>query len=94
MLKNNDYFDGKVKSISFSSGRGPATVGVISPGEYEFSTSTVEYMTVVSGKMSVMLPDEAEWVEYNPVETFIIGKNQKFKVKVEEEDSSYMCLYR
>ncbi|HBF94201.1 MAG TPA: hypothetical protein DDX13_11120, partial [Marinobacter adhaerens] len=35
MLKVNEYFDGKAKSISFQTSTLPATVGVISPGEYE-----------------------------------------------------------
>ena len=93
MLNNNEYFEGKVKSIGFTSHRGPATVGVLEPGEYEFGTSTIEYMTVVSGKMTVLLPDENEWTEYGPFETFIIGKNKKFKVK-NEVACAYLCDYR
>jgi purine/pyrimidine-nucleoside phosphorylase len=49
MFKVNEYFDGNVKSIAFSTPECPATLGVMAPGEYEFGTSTVEYVTVVSG---------------------------------------------
>jgi len=56
MFKVNEYFDGKVKSIAFENSEGQATVGVIAKGEWEFATSTVEYMTVTSGKMTVLLP--------------------------------------
>ena len=35
MLKVNEYFDGKAKSIAFQSDDLPATIGVISPGEYD-----------------------------------------------------------
>ena len=80
-------------SIGFSNHKGTSTVGVMEPGEYEFSTSTVEYMTVVSGKMTVLLPDEAEWTDYVPHETFIVGKNKKFKLKIDEA-SAYVCEYR
>ena len=58
MFQVNDYFDGKVKSIAFQTEEGPATVGVMAPGEYTFSTSKVEYMTITSGLMLVLLPGE------------------------------------
>jgi len=43
MLTVNEYFDGKVKSIAFSTTTLPATVGVMAVGEYTFSTSQKEY---------------------------------------------------
>ncbi len=58
MFKVNEYFDGKVKSLAFRTAEGPATIGVMAPGEYEFGTSTVEIMTVVSGALTVKLPGE------------------------------------
>ncbi len=93
MFKTNEYFDGKVKSIAFDTAQGPATVGVMAAGEYEFGTSTVEYMTVVSGKMEVMLPGEKEWKSYKEFETFIVQKDVKFRVKM-QSDTSYRCLYK
>ena len=40
MLKNNEYFDGKVKSIGFDSeSTGAASVGVMAVGEYTFGTA-------------------------------------------------------
>jgi hypothetical protein len=93
MFKTNEYFDGKVKSIAFTTAEGAATLGVMAPGEYEFGTSTVEYMTVVSGVMVVQLPDEQEWKEYKPYDTFIVGKDKKFKLRIEAE-TAYLCLYK
>ena len=93
MFKTNEYFDGKVKSIAFETPEGPATIGVMAKGEYEFGTSTVEYMTVVSGKLTVQQPDETDWKEYTPTQTFIVKANAKFKLKV-EVDSAYLCLYK
>lgn len=93
MFKVNEYFDGKVKSISFKTAQSPATVGVMAAGQYEFGTSTIEVMTVTSGKLSVQLPDTANWVEYGPGKPFTIAANQKFKVKCDEE-TSYLCLYK
>jgi len=93
MFKTNEYFDGKVKSIAFETAEGPATIGVMAKGEYEFGTSTIEYMTVTSGKMTVLLPGETEWKTYNQFETFIVAKDKKFKVKL-NGDTSYKCIYK
>ena len=62
-------------------------------GEYEFGTSTIEHMTVISGKLNVRLPDKSEWKEYKPFEKFIVEKDKKFQLVVKEE-SSYLCLYK
>jgi purine/pyrimidine-nucleoside phosphorylase len=93
MFKTNEYFGGKVKSIAFTTADGPATVGVMAIGEYEFGTSTVEHMTVTSGKLNVRLPGASEWKEYKPFETFIVEKDMKFQLIVKEE-TSYLCLYK
>ena len=92
MLKVNEYFDGTVKSIGFDNKEGKLTVGVMAPGEYEFGTSTVEYMTVVSGALTVLLPGDTEWITFKPFETFIVPKDSKFKLKVKEA-TAYKCLY-
>lgn len=93
MFKTNEYFDGNVKSIAFETTQGRATVGVMAKGEYEFGTSTVEYMTVISGEMTVMLPGDNVWKIYKEFETFVVAKDVKFKVKV-SGDTSYRCLYK
>lgn len=93
MFKTNEYFDGKVKSIAFEPAEGPATVGVMAAGEYEFGTSTVEHMTVTSGTMDVMLPGDSDWKTYKAFETFIVPKDIRFKVRM-QSDTSYRCLYK
>ena len=93
MFETNEYFDGKVKSIAFENEEGRATVGVMAPGKYAFGTSTVEYMTVISGEMSVLLPDEEDWKTYKVNETFIVEKDKKFGVKT-TQDTSYKCIYK
>ncbi len=93
MLKTNEYFDGDVASIAFEMPEGSATVGVMAAGEYNFETSSIEYMTVTSGELLVLQPDEEEWKSYKPFETFIVTKGVTFKVKA-KTDSSYLCLYR
>ncbi len=92
MLKVNEYFDGQVMSVALTNTDGKATVGVMEPGEYEFGTSTVEHMTVISGLLTVLLPDAKEWRDYNSGETFIVPANRKFQLKVPEQ-TAYYCLY-
>ncbi|MHC5082390.1 MAG: pyrimidine/purine nucleoside phosphorylase [Planctomycetota bacterium] len=93
MFKTNEYFDGKVKSIAFETAEGSATVGVMAAGEYEFGTSTVELMTVVSGKLTVKLPGSQAWVDYDVNQMFTVEADQKFQVKTDVQ-TAYLCLYR
>ncbi|PXB95517.1 hypothetical protein CW299_11550, partial [Pseudomonas aeruginosa] len=64
MFKVNEYFDGTVKSIAFDMTAGPATIGVMAAGEYEFGTRQLEIMHVVAGALTVKLPGSDEWQEY------------------------------
>lgn len=93
MFKTNEYFDGKVTSIAFETEEGPATVGVMAAGDYEFGTSQQEIMQVVSGKLTVRLPGSDDWQDFGPGEQFVVEANQKFQLQV-AGDSSYLCLYR
>ena len=92
MFKVNEYFDGKVKSIGFQTSTLPATVGVMAPGEYEFSTSQKETMSVVSGALTVKLPGENDWITFNQGDVFIVDANESFQLKV-EVDTAYLCTY-
>lgn len=92
MVDVNEYFDGKVKSIGFAGTDLPATVGVMEPGDYEFSTSKKEVMTVIDGALTVKLPGSDDWVTYGKGESFDVGANVSFGVKVETE-TAYHCTY-
>ncbi len=92
MFNVNEYFDGKVKSLAFQNKKGDVTIGVMAIGEYEFGTTTIEHMTVTSGEMKVQLPNSAEWKVFGEYETFVVEKNTKFKVIVEDQ-TSYKCVY-
>ena len=93
MFDVNEYFEGRVKSLSFRTPEGPATVGVMAAGEYEFGTSSVEIMTVTSGSLSVKLPGTDAWMKVGAGESFTVPANVRFGVRV-PGDSSYLCLYR
>lgn len=92
MFKINHYFDGNVASIAFQTATLPATVGVMAVGEYEFGTSQLETITVVSGALTVKLPGSSAWQTYRAGEQFIVAANEKFQLKVSEE-TAYLCTY-
>lgn len=92
MFKTNEYFEGKVKSIAFGDKKSDATIGVMAPGDYEFGTSTIEVMTVLTGELIVQLPNSEEWISYCPMESFTVQANEKFKVKI-SDPTTYLCRY-
>lgn len=92
MLKVNEYFGGKVKSIAFQTATLPATVGVMEAGDYEFDTSKRETITVVSGKLTVKLPGADKWQDFPTGASFVVAANQVFQLKVAEE-TAYLCTY-
>jgi len=88
----NAYFDGNVTSIAFKGETLPATVGVMAPGAYEFSTSQHETMSVVSGALTVKLPGSDDWQTFASGTSFEVPANASFNLKV-ETDTAYLCTY-
>jgi len=91
-FETNQYFDGNVSSIAFQTETLPATVGVMEIGEYTFGTGAKEYMTVVSGNLTIKLAGSTEWKTFNAGETFEVEANSSFDVKVIVQ-TAYLCLY-
>lgn len=92
MFKINEYFDGQVASIAFQTATLPATVGVMAVGEFKFGTTQKETVTVVSGALTVKLPDSSEWNTYNEGDRFIVEANETFQLQVTQE-TAYLCTY-
>ncbi len=92
-MKHSVYFDGKVQSLSLDTNEGPATVGVMKPGKYTFSTSSEEHMTVIEGILNAKLPGETEFRAYSKGETFIVAPGKSFDVEA-AGDVAYICFYR
>ena len=93
MIKVNEYYEGKVKSLGETLDNTPFTVGIIEPGEYTFSTEKEEHMSVMHGTMDVKLPESTDFKRYNSGETFIIAPGKSFTVKM-DKPVSYLCLYK
>ncbi|MBE9583720.1 pyrimidine/purine nucleoside phosphorylase [Mucilaginibacter sp. JRF] len=94
MINVNEYFEGAVKSLAYTSAEGKSTIGVIEPGEYEFGTSQHETMIVLEGTLHALLPGDSEtWLAYTNGQSFEIEANKQFKVKADQQ-VSYLCKYR
>jgi len=91
-FKVNHYFDNKVSSIGFESANGPCTSGVMSPGEYTFSTSQKDLMKVVEGELVVKLPGSDEWQSFATGTSFNVPADASFDVKV-STPTAYLCFY-
>ncbi|WP_111308438.1 pyrimidine/purine nucleoside phosphorylase [Confluentibacter sediminis] len=93
MISINEYFNGNVKSLGYTSSTGKSTIGVMEAGDYEFGTSTHETMIVIEGDMTVKLPGESEWKTFKAGESYQIDANKKFQVKVSGQ-TAYLCQYK
>jgi len=88
----SEYFNGKVKSIAFQGEKLASSVGVMAPGDYEFGTSQKEVMTILSGALTVKLPNATDFVTFETGKSFIVEANQKFQLQV-ATDTAYLCTY-
>ncbi|HMM19880.1 MAG TPA: pyrimidine/purine nucleoside phosphorylase [Selenomonadales bacterium] len=93
MFKINQYFDSKVVSLAYRAEEGPATIGVMDVGEYEFATAQQEHMKVITGAMKVQLPGRSDFIEVGRDETFSVEANQRFRVQILKQ-TAYLCLYK
>ena len=89
----NIYFDGKVTSrtIVFPDGS-KKTLGVMLPGEYEFSTDEKEIMEIFSGELEVSLPQEQGWKEVGGGDVFEVPANSRFELIIKEV-TDYCCSF-
>jgi len=91
-MKVNHYFDDQVLSISFDNSNGLSSVGIMEPGNYDFSTSQNERMVVISGAFVVQRQDDPEPQLYSDGDEFHIPSGQTFNVEV-TEPTAYLCEY-
>jgi len=91
-MQVNSYFDDQVLSLSFDNSNGKSSIGLMSPGSYEFSTSDNERMVVISGALVVQRQSDPEPVLYSDGEEFHVQRDQSFSVEV-TEPTAYLCEY-
>lgn len=89
----NIYFGGKVAShtLLFADGS-KKTLGIMQPGEYEFSTGKAELMEILSGELDLQLPGSADWSRVKGGESFTVPAESRFTMKVSVV-SDYCCSF-
>jgi uncharacterized protein YaiE (UPF0345 family) len=92
--KANVYFGGQVTSrtVQFADGS-KKTLGFMQAGDYEFGTEAPELMEILGGSMEVKLADSATWISVGEGQSFNVGGNSKFALKVAEGGCDYCCTY-
>ena len=91
-MQVNRYFDDQVLSLNFDNSNGKSSIGLMSPGSYEFSTSDDERMVVISGALVVQRQSDPEPLLYSDGEEFHVSRDQSFSVEV-TEPTAYLCEY-
>ena len=92
-MKHSVYFDGKVQSLEIHTPGGRATVGVIEPGTFAFSTSSEEHIIVIEGSMKVRLPGR-DWQEVRKGGSeLVVPRGASFDIDA-RSDVAYICSYR
>ena len=93
MITENQYFEGNVKSLGYTTAEGKSTIDIINPGEYEFGTAAKEIMHIVEGALSALLPGQTDWELFAAGTHFEVPANASFKVKAAVQ-TAYLCQYR
>ncbi|MDH3349183.1 MAG: pyrimidine/purine nucleoside phosphorylase [Desulfobulbaceae bacterium] len=94
VIKNiNSYFNGNVTSrtVLFADGT-KKTLGVMLPGEYEFTAGDKEIMEIMTGKGEVRLQGSEERQVYGNGYIFEVPANSSFQIIVKEL-TDYCCSF-
>jgi purine/pyrimidine-nucleoside phosphorylase len=92
MIKVNEYFDGKVKSLGFELSATPYTVGVILAGAYTFNTEKIEHLQIVAGALDVK-PGAGVWQTLRTGDSITIPAGTSFDLKL-KNPAAYICAYK
>ncbi len=93
MREANVYFNGGVTSrtVLFPDGT-KKTLGIMQPGEYEFTTGAPEIMEILSGDIEVQLPGESDWRPVKGGESFEVPAQSRFAMRVATL-ADYCCSF-
>lgn len=91
--KANIYFEGKVvsRTVLFPDGS-RKTLGIMQPGEYEFSTAAAENMEIISGDLEWQLKGEGAWKRVAGGESFDVPADSTFVMRVSLV-TDYCCSF-
>jgi len=92
MFELRKYHGDRVMSLTYEDENENFSVGIISPGEYEFGSIKSEKYVVTSGEISCWVEGFNKWVAYRKNETFRVSIRKNFKLSV-KKTSTYLCYY-
>ena len=89
----NIFFGGGVTSrtLIFPDGR-KKTLGIMQPGEYEFTTHSGELMEILAGDLDVQLPGATAWQTFTAGQSFEVGAHARFGLRVRAV-TDYCCSF-
>ena len=91
--KANVFFDGKCVSHTVTLPNGDKkSVGVVLPSHLTFNTAAAEIMECVAGACEYKLAGSDAWQHSGAGDTFSIGANSSFEIKV-TESYHYICHF-
>lgn len=93
MIEQQEYFGGKVKTLSCDVSIEPFRVGVLLPGNYTFGTSSVETIEIVQGQVEVALPDGTVKM-YKKGDSFTVDAERDYNLAIEKHPAAYVCTYK
>lgn len=91
--KANISYGGNVASriVIFPNGD-KKTLGIMCPGEYEFSAKVNENIDIYAGEVMVQLPHDVNWHTVMPGESFEVPALNAYKMKV-IKTIDFCCTY-
>ena len=92
MYKIREYHGSKVMSLTHEDDKDSFSIGIISPGEFEFGAISKEVYKVTSGEIEFWEEDEHHWRLIRVGKEFSVVDHKNFKMKT-DKTSSFICFY-
>ena len=92
MYELRKYHGDRVMSLTYEDESQSFSVGILSPGEYQFGAIKKEVFTVTSGVINANVGDSDVWTTHGKNDVFSVPGKSNFKLSVNEV-STYICHY-
>jgi len=92
MYELKKYHGDRVQSLTYEDDNTSFSVGIISPGKYEFGAIKKEIFNVTSGEISCWTEGIEGWKAYAKNDVFSVPDHKNFKLSVNKV-STYICFY-
>ena len=93
MYELRKYHGDRVMSLTYEADEESFSVGILSPGEYQFGAIKKEVFTVTSGVISVNIENSEVWTTHGKNDVFTVPDHKNFKLSVDRV-STYICYYK